>query len=312
MKGLFYGIDGGATRCRLAIWDEEKHLVYQDEGESSNSYAVGFEQASKHVITLLEKAMQNPLIANLPVKGFCFGSAGLARAIERQRWEQVFDTFFAKEFPRLLVSDAEILLAGSHQDPTGLCLIAGTGSICLGRNQEGEIVRSGGMGTGLGDEGSAWWIAHEAVRRTLKSRENRDLKTNMEATIHSFFHLSNAEECIPFFNDRNLTKSAVADFAPFVTTFANQGDALAQAIIDQAADELVLLVLSVEARLSGTFHRRLTLAGGVLEHDRTIRNLFLQKLPKSIVVCPNKGTALEGALILAYNAKTDSKKDTTR
>ena len=303
MKGLFYGIDGGATRCRLAIWDADKHLVYQDEGESSNSYAVGFEQASKHVISLLEKAKESPSIAALPILGFCFGSAGLSRNSEKEKWKTVFDAFFLETFPRLLVSDAEILLAGSHQDPTGLCLIAGTGSICLGRNLEGSTVRSGGMGTGLGDEGSAWWIAHEAVRRTLKSRENRDVKTNMEATIHSFFHLGGFDDCIPFFNDKNLTKAAVAEFAPFVTTFANQGDVLAKAIIEEAVDELVLLVLSVEARLTGTFHHRLTLAGGVLEHDKTIRNLFLKKLPSSIVVCPNKGTALEGALILAYNTK---------
>ena len=89
-----------------------------------------------------------------------------------------------------------------------------------------------------------------------------------------------------------------------MTSYANKGDLLAKAIIDEAADELVKLVQSVQARLEPPFSSRLTLAGGVLEHDNTIRALFLKKLKPDIVICPTKGTALEGALLLAYASQT--------
>jgi N-acetylglucosamine kinase-like BadF-type ATPase len=122
----------------------------------------------------------------------------------------------------------------------------------------------------------------------------------MDKAIRSFFHLEDWRDCVPFFNDKNLTKAIVADFAPYVTSYAKRGDLLAKAILGAAADELVKLVLSVQARMEQPFSNRLTLAGGVLEHDSTIRSLFLKKLPSEIVVCPKKGTALEGALLLAY------------
>ncbi len=306
MKGVYYALDGGGTRCRLAIWNEEKQIVFQQEGASSNLYAVGFDRASKHVLSLLDAAKAQPSLAELPIKGFCFGSAGLARKQEQAKWKAVFDTYFSRDFPRILASDAEILLTGSHMAVSGLGLIAGTGSICIGRNEEGKMVRSGGLGTALGDEGSAWWIAIQAVRRTLRSREQRDVETSMDKAIRSFFHLEDWQDCVPFFNDKNLTKAAIADFAPYVTEYANKGDLLAKAILSEAADELVQLVLSVQVRLEQPFAAHLTLAGGVLEHDNTIRNLFLQRLPPDIVVCPTKGTALDGALLLAYEAHQGS------
>jgi N-acetylglucosamine kinase-like BadF-type ATPase len=301
MKGLYYGLDGGGTRCRLAIWDENKQLLYKDEGESSNVYAVGFEQAKSNVRALLEKAAKDPLLENSEILALCFGSAGLGRETEKARWLSFFESQGTKPFPKLLCSDAEIMLAGSLNEPTGIGLIAGTGSICIGRNEEGITVRAGGMGTALGDEGSAWWIAKEAVRRTLRSKENRDLPTTMESTIHAFFHLESLYDCIPFFNNKNLTKAAVAEFAPFVSVAASQNDPLAQAILEEAATELASLVISVESRLGGKFLHRLTLGGGVLDNDKTIRKQFLEKLPPSLVVCPNRGTALEGAGILAFS-----------
>jgi N-acetylglucosamine kinase-like BadF-type ATPase len=301
MKSVYYGLDGGGTRCRLAIWDERKQLIYKDEGESSNIYAVGFEQAKANVKTLLEKAANDPISENTEIRALCFGSAGLARETERNRWLDFFNAQFSPDFPMLLCSDAEIMLAGSLNEPTGIGLIAGTGSICMGRNEEGVTIRAGGMGTALGDEGSAWWIAKEAVRRTLKSKENRDLPTTMDKTIHAFFHLESLYDCIPFFNNKNLLKATVAEFAPFVTVAAEHGDVLAQAIIEEAATELVLLVESVASRLGDNYLHRLTLGGGVLEQDKTIRKLFLEKLPPYLVVCPNRGTALDGAGILAFS-----------
>ena len=306
MKGLYYALDGGGTRCRLAIWNEEKQIVYQDEGASSNPYAVGFDGAKKNVLALLDTAKAQPSVAELPIKGFCFGSAGLARRQEQVKWKAIFDEYFTLDFPRILASDAEILLTGSHMATSGLGLIAGTGSICIGRNEEGKMIRSGGLGSALGDEGSAWWIAMQAVQRTLRSKERRDIETSMDKAIRSFFHLEDWQDCVPFFNDKNLTKAVVADFAPYVTAYANKGDLLAKAILSEAADELVKLVLSVQGRMEQPFRSHLTLAGGVLEHDNTIRSLFLKRLPSDIVVCPTKGTALEGALLLAYEANNSS------
>lgn len=300
MNGVYYGIDGGGLRCRLAVWDGQRQQIWQDEGESANVYEVGFEKASSSVRRILERALQAPALEGTVPKALCFGSAGMRRRAEQERWNALFDRLFPEPVPRLLATDAEIMLVGSLGEPTGLGLFAGIGSICMGRNEEGKTVRAGGMGTALGDEGSAWWIAREAVRRTLRSIEGRDLPTEMGKTIRAFFHLDSMQDCIAYFNDKRLSKASVAEFAPFVSSAAKQGDPLARAIVEEGAAELAELVKSVESRLGGTFLHRITLSGTLLEHDKMIRTLFLEKLPPSLVVCPNRGTGLDGAGILAF------------
>ncbi len=48
--------------------------------------------------------------------------------------------------------------------PSGVLLIAGTGSIALGRDEDGRLLRAGGLGPLLGDEGSAFWIGRAWAR----------------------------------------------------------------------------------------------------------------------------------------------------
>jgi len=299
MDGIYLGMDGGGTRCRLAVWDADKNLIYEDTGESSNPYAVGFQEAQDHVKQLLSPYLNSKAATDKPILGFCFGSAGLGRKDEHQRWEHFFDQTFPTLVPRLLVSDATLLLAGSHLEPTGLCLICGTGSICLGRNKTGMEVRSGGLGIALGDEGSGWWIAHEAIKRCYRSSEGRDLQTKMTTSLLSFYGFSSLSEGIPYFNDRSRTKAEIAAFATLVGQAAEEGDELALSIYAEAADELAALVGSVQHRLAEPYPKRLSLAGGVLAGDALLRSMVCKRLDPRLATSLPKAGALQGALILA-------------
>lgn len=292
-------MDGGGTRCRLAVWDADKKLIYEKSGESSNPYAVGLLDAQKHVKQLLQPCLKYELVVHKPILGFCFGSAGLGRKEEHEKWEAFFADEFPQLVPRLLVSDACLLLAGSHLNPTGLCLISGTGSICLGRNEAGIEVRSGGLGIALGDEGSGWWIAHEAIRRCYRSSEGRDLQTGLTPSLLSFFGFSSLTEGIPFFNDRSRTKAEIAAFATEVEKAAQEGDELALSIYSEAADELVELVGSVQRRLPPPYPKRLSLAGGALESDVLLRSMVCKRLDVRLDISLPKAGALQGSLILA-------------
>ena len=79
MDGIYLGMDGGGTRCRLAVWDADKNLIYEQTGESSNPYAVGMLEAQKHVKQLLQLSLKDKLFEQKTMLGFCFGSAGLVR-----------------------------------------------------------------------------------------------------------------------------------------------------------------------------------------------------------------------------------------
>lgn len=62
------------------------------------------------------------------------------------------------------IPDVEAAHLGALGGGPGLLLLAGTGSIALGRTARGAWLRAGGLGPLLGDEGSAFWIGREWLR----------------------------------------------------------------------------------------------------------------------------------------------------
>jgi N-acetylglucosamine kinase-like BadF-type ATPase len=65
-----------------------------------------------------------------------------------------------------VMSDVEGAWHGAFGGGPGVLVLAGTGSIVLGRDAGGRWAREGGLGPLVGDEGSAFWLAREWLRLT--------------------------------------------------------------------------------------------------------------------------------------------------
>ncbi len=295
-QSFVFGIDGGGTRSRLAVCDGEGQVVHRAEGGSTNIYSASPDAVRNNLRELLTPLARSPLFGRIAAG--CIGSAGLAREAEREQIGS-FLREFLPDTPLHLCSDGEILLCGGLRSLEGYALISGTGSLALSRRSDGSIRRSGGFGYMLGDEGSAWWIAHEALVRTLRSSEGRDLPTRLLPRLLAACSLKERDDLIGYVHHR-AGKADIGALAPLVTEAAREGDPLAGDVLNAAAEELLSLVRSVwddQIRC-----RELVAAGGVLEKDPLVPELLREKLAKHLpeltVVSPS-GTALEGACLLA-------------
>lgn len=295
MKTYGFGIDGGGTHSRLRVFDwETGEEIRRLLGDSTNMYSVGVERAQAHAMELLERA-------DLPLgayRGGCIGSAGLGRENERELWA----AFLARSLPEcpvLLCNDGEILLAGSLESTSGYALIAGTGSLALGRQPSGAVVRAGGLGYMLGDEGSALWIGWQAINRSLRSAEGRDLPTALLPKLLEHFSLSSPEAFVALMHQR-FVKSEIASAAKCVLD-ETLTDPLAADIAAGAARELALLVCSVVRRLPMR-SMRLAMSGGVLENSELIRGKVqaqLMEIYPEMRFTVGAGDAVMGACMLA-------------
>jgi len=297
----FFGIDGGGTHSRLALVDREGKVLARSEAGSTNIYSVAKDEVFANISTLLDSALKSAGLNIQDVAAGCFGSAGLGRAGEQKLFRAFFDSLLGKDFPVKLCTDGEILLCGGLESLEGYCLIAGTGSIALGRSKVGVLVRSGGHGYMLGDEGSAAWIGRTAIARTLRSLEDRDISTGMLPFILEAAGLAESNELIKYVH-HDTDKAKIAGLAPVVTQAARKGDPLALDILRIGAGELVLLVKSVISQSPWIKRMELVLAGGVMEHDEIVTNKLKESLAKDfprLLVSSPKGTALEGACMLA-------------
>jgi N-acetylglucosamine kinase-like BadF-type ATPase len=111
--------------------------------------------------------------------------------------------------------------------------------------------------------------------------------------------LQKSEELVSYVHHQ-ASKADIASLAPIVTTFAIQEDPLALAILEQAARELATLIEAVQN--PEIRNNELVVAGGVLEHDPIVRPLFetfLAERLEHLVIIERRGTALDGACLLA-------------
>jgi len=143
-----------------------------------------------------------------------------------------------------VISDAEAALLGALGGRPGVLILAGTGSIVLGRDDRGRLARAGGLGPLLGDEGSAFWLGREWLRRRADAaRVARGLGRRPDAV------------------------SRIAAGAPGVLARARRGDRRARAIVAAGQHHLAAQAASVIQRLRLASPVLVSWSGGLMADE---------------------------------------------
>ena len=157
----YLGIDGGGSKTAFLLVDEYYNEICHVEAGPSNWLSVGAD-AAKHAITQgISHLRERPNIV-------CAGFAGAARSDSAAFYKQVLESLIPGA-QIIIESDAFIASIGAIGIDPGILLIAGTGSIVIGRDKSRNMFRVGGWGPYFGDEGSGFWVGREAVRQALRS-----------------------------------------------------------------------------------------------------------------------------------------------
>jgi N-acetylglucosamine kinase-like BadF-type ATPase len=269
-----FGVDGGGTSTRLRIADgrDVDATLWEGGGEGINPNSVPVETREERLLGLMREGFAAAGIGPGDIVAGCLGVAGVDRPAEKADIEAFLRGRLGLQCPLLVTTDADVALVGGLRNPEGVILVAGTGSIAIGRLRDGTRVRAGGWGHFLSDEGSAFSIGFQAIRRALRSREGRDEPTVMLDALVRRFGLSDPDQFVPLIYQR-FDKAAVAAAAELVESFRAAGDPLAVSIFAEAARELCLLVSSVYRRIEDRMaNRALVLRGGLLENTEWLRS----------------------------------------
>ncbi len=292
---LVFGIDGGGTSTRLRIADGDNRSLWEGRGKGINPNAVAPELIAERLGSLFEAACAATGLAVGDFGAGCMGVAGADRKPEQAELEGILRGQLGFSCPLRIISDPDIALVGGLKRLEGYLLIAGTGSIAIARLADGSRFRAGGLGHFLSDEGSAFFIGFQAIRRALRSAEGRDLPTAMLEPLMERFQLSNSSEFVPLIY-RRFDKAGLAGAAEVVEAHRAAGDELAVSIMDEACGELVDLVVSVRAQaLDRIASPRILLSGGLFEHNAWLKAAVIGGLAKK---CPEiaPAQALESAV----------------
>jgi len=270
------GVDGGGSKTLAVVVDAQGREQGRGLAGSSNYNTVGLEQAARNIHRAVEQAAQ-VAGCRLPLQSAWLGLAGIDHARDHALLAPYFQSLAGTV---RLTSDAELVLS-ALDDAVGVALIAGTGSIALGRDAHGLVTRAGGWGHILGDEGSGYDIGRRSLQAAARASDGRGPTTSLLMLILSHWQLQNAGELIGKVYGNN-DKAVVAALSALAFDAARAGDQVASEIVLQAATELALAAVTVcdaiNAPGEGT---SVALGGGLLLHEADFRARVLDCMRQS-------------------------------
>jgi N-acetylglucosamine kinase-like BadF-type ATPase len=293
---LYVGVDGGQTATQAVIGDERGVILGRGVGPPAD--LVGEARTSQRQAEAIDAAIADAMRAARLADDVVF--AGVVCGISGYEEGEAVPRLAAHARYVRVVHDADIALVGALGGEPGIVVIAGTGSVALGIDERGVRVRVGGWGFLFGDEGSAFWIARRALTLAMR-REDRSEASPLGDRALTFFGKSSLRALQLAFAHGDITRAALASFAPLVLGLACNGDVDAHLIRSDAARALADIVQCVEMRLGLQGSRRVSYVGGVFADGQLWQTwkVVLQKRAPHLIVRAPLAEPAAGALHLA-------------
>jgi N-acetylglucosamine kinase len=269
------GLDGGGTKTECVLMDEAGLVRAEGRSGPSNPMRVGFGGALAAVCEAGRTALHNADLSIGDVSAVCAGLAGTAQPESQRKMKRLL----SEEFPSQLVyvcTDLDLTLEATGEG-RAIVLIAGTGSAAVGRDLSGQVIRVGGHGPLLGDEGSAYDIGRRAAIAALRAADRGMPDSPLAARILQELRAKDWEEL-------QLRVYRVPDevfprIFPVVTAAADEGDRQAQLLLQDAACELAELVADLQERLQLNHEKFLLVKnGGMVGRSAYFDNLLNERL----------------------------------
>jgi N-acetylglucosamine kinase-like BadF-type ATPase len=270
----------------------------------------------------------------------CIGITGVTTEYDQKRGMQdVWRDAGLSSAKSIATGGIEIAFVGATRKLCGAAIACRAGSAALARTKE-VIIRSGGWGPLLGDEGSGYWIGRKALNALCRLRDGRltedtVLKDYVQQELDAiplwrdiiWEHREVSEEWIDAFILLAQRAREHSRFRYIVSEVANAvfeawedhpDDRVVHQIIETAAIKLIDQVASAMkvARLSPT-NIPIVLRGGVFRRHPSFVQLVTQKInenwPSVWVIPPDHSNAMRpviGALLFALSGSVSNLPDT--
>ena len=290
--GFVCGVDGGGTKTTAICCGPDGKEISRRVFGPFNLNSIGmqaFESILNELVSFLDETGN--------CRALCIGAAGITNS----RVAECAKAVLGKTgIPYKLMGDYEIAHTGALDGKEGIILIAGTGSVCYGKNRAGSTAMAGGWGHLIGDAGSGYGIGRDALSAVARMYDGYGESTILKDLLARELKLDTAEKIVSYVYSND--KSAVAALSLIVDKAYIKGDAVATQIIRSNAEALVQLVKAVASRLDFNFCN-VALLGGLLENETVLKAEFVDLLHSSTKLhCVSPlHSAAEGAVLEALN-----------
>ncbi|MEU5595347.1 BadF/BadG/BcrA/BcrD ATPase family protein [Streptomyces sp. NPDC020298] len=201
--------------------------------------------------------------------------------------------------PASVVGDAELLVPAAGLDK-GVGLVAGTGSVAVGRLADGTPVQVGGWGAVLGDEGGAAGLVREAARAVWAAHDRGEAPDALASALIEAFGVAEVPALGAALEAATQASAEWGRHSPVVFAAADAGSPLARDVIAAGGRSLAALVVRLGER--GAAADDVVIAGGTVLAQPRLYDAFTAALAEALPGTrphPLHVPPVEGAVALA-------------
>ena len=290
----YIAIDGGGTKTAFGLFDEKGCLLDKIELQTCHFIQVGYDGCarclSEGIKYLVDKHYLEPqnLFIGIGIAGY-----GNDQNVRKQLEIHIHERL--GKYRYVLTSDMHVALMGALNGEDGIATVAGTGAIAMAQKDR-QIIRCGGWGYQLGDEGSAYWIGKQILFHFCKQADGREEKNELYDKIMEIYHLSNPYEIIAVMKNFENERTEVAKLAKLCDELSLT-NTTCQNILKEAGLHIACLVKGLQKYFDKA--PLVTYYGGVF-HSDIVKRVFYQQLENCHIREPQYD-ALYGAYLLVKN-----------
>lgn len=302
----FLGIDGGGTKTAFCLVNELGDHIASHNDSATNYLVNGLEHTQAVFKRGIETICQQAHISVSEIEA-CFCAVAGYGDIEsdKPRVNQALQSVFP-ELNLQIGNDTENGHAGSLAGETGINIIAGTGSISYGLDEQGNSLRVGGWHHLFGgDEGSGYWCATKLLLHFTRQSDGREPRTYLYDYLKEKYHWTDDSQMLATLLDEwKEDRTKIANMSKDVTACALQQDPVCLTIFEMAAQELSEIILATKQQLHFNEPVKCSYSGGMFKAGDLILTPLKEKLsPHQIQLVEPQLSPLAGACVLAMKIK---------
>ncbi|MFJ4692155.1 N-acetylglucosamine kinase [Streptomyces sp. NPDC088766] len=293
-------IDAGNSKTDVAVVAADGEVLATARGGGFRPPAVGVGPAVDTLADAVTRAYAAAGVTSVTHVSACLAGADLpveeerlAAALRERAWGATVE----------VRNDTFAILRAGVDGPRGVAVVCGAGINCVGLRPDGRTARFPALGRISGDWGGGWALAEEALWHAARAEDGRGPATALAHTLPAHFGLPTMYALIESLHLERVPASRRHELTPVLFATASGGDAVARAVVDRLAAEVVGMAAVALARLDLLAEETpVLLGGGVLTAghrrlDDGIGELLAARAPKAVPRVVRQRPVLGAALL---------------
>ncbi|KAJ8687816.1 hypothetical protein QAD02_023610 [Eretmocerus hayati] len=259
------GLEGGGTHSTLFVVDGRGKKLSEVRGPHTNHWALGMEETTARINDMIVRSKAE---LNIP-QSVPYDIVGLnLSGCEEEKSNRLLAETLAELYPTAAndytVGSDTLGSIRTGLSNGGIVLISGTGGNALLMNPDGKTYGCGGWGYMLGDEGSAYWLAHRACKYVFDDLDGMNQSpepiTYVWPALKQYFNVTDQQGMLPHMYGE-FNKSKFAMFTKELSLGCDRQDSLCLYLFREAGTYLAKYIVALYRKA----HNDLKLAKGGLK-----------------------------------------------